>query len=199
MQFQKYPKNIKKIHSDLMDKVILTPHFFDEYKKKLEVKHGRYCVQFLRFNKKNHKNLLVSWKKSVLQNCTMKAVGGNFADQKYLENFKSIDPTTVLENIDKDLFGGPWNMNSIDLARTEIFHFSGLKFIGEKKFKIFDWSYLVFNKKIKNIYKKYINNFYESLLILKKFGFVYEDFKLETSIIEKIKFMITKKNIMISK
>ena len=60
-------------------------------------------------------------------------------------------------------------------------------------------SYLVFNMKIKNIYKKYINNFYESLLILKKFGFVYEDFKLETSIIEKIKFMITKKNIMISK
>jgi hypothetical protein len=199
MQFQKYPKNIKKIHTDLIDKVILTPHFFDEYKKKLEVKYGRYCVQFLRFNKKYHKNLLVYWKKSVLKNCTMKAVDGNFADQKYLENFKIINPATVLENTDKDLFGGPWNMNSIDLTRTEIFHFSGLKFIGEKKFKIFDWSYLVFNMKIKKIYKKYINNFYESLLILKKFGFVYEDFKFETSIIEKIKFMITKKNIMVSK
>lgn len=199
MQFQKYPKNIKKIHTDLIDKVILTPHFFDEYKKKLEVKHGRYCVQFLRFNKKYHKNLLVYWKKSVLKNCTMKAVDGNFADQKYLENFKIIYPATVLENTDKDLFGGPWNMNSIDLARTEIFHFSGLKFIEKKKFKIFDWSYLINNKNIKNIYKNYIINFHRKLLILEKKGFEINQFELKLSLLDKIRSFIIRRNIMVLK
>lgn len=191
-QFQKYPVNIKKLHEINIDKVILTPHFFENTKRNLESKHGKYCVQFLCFKKSQHELLLQYWKNSVLERCSAVPIDGYFGDQKYIENFKSILSDKVIENIDKDLFGGPWNMNSINAARLEVFHFHGTRYIGEKKFKLFDWSYQILETSITEIYFQFITDIYEKILDLEKNGFKQSDFMAAHPAKERLKSLISR-------
>lgn len=186
-KFQKDPLNIKKLLEINFDKVILTPHFFEKTKRNLESIHGKYCVQFLCFKKFHHEPLLEYWKNSVLERCSAVASNGYFGDQKYIENFKSILVDKVIENTDRDLFGGPWNMNSINLARLEVFHFHGTRYVGDKKFKLFDWSYKILTNQISDIYNQFIIEIYSKIIELEKYGFSDKDFIAAYPAKEKLK------------
>lgn len=169
-EFTKFPNKIFKTLTEHPNRVILTPHYFDYYKRRLSTKHGQFCVQFMNFQQNNHQPILEYWKDSVISKCSSKAIDGYYGDQKYIEQFLELFNNLIFINEDKNLFGGPWNANSISFDETELFHFHGFRFITNTSFQSYDWSYKIYDPKVTSHYLFYAQKFINAVSQLKEHG-----------------------------
>ncbi len=118
--------------------VLLSPHYFAKHLNHL-MNSGKFNAGLIAFKSdEDSLRVLASWKKSVIQNCSLSKENGNYADQKYLEGFSEIsDKVKIFSNVGVNV--GAWRLskdtevkkigNSIflDTHKVIAFHFHAFR------------------------------------------------------------------------
>lgn len=197
-EFTKFPNEIFKTILEHPNRVMLTPHYFDHYKQRLSGQHGQFCVQFMNFHRNKHQPILEYWKDSVISKCSSSAIDGYYGDQKYVEQFPELFNDLIFVNENENLFGGPWNANSISFTETELFHFHGFRFITDTSFQIYDWSYKIYDSKVASNYFNYAQKFINAVYRLKEHGFDEDMFIRGRTCKERLKAFVSRNTITLN-
>ena len=179
-------------------KVLITEHAYaPEYDKSATC--GKYCVQFIIFDRLNGEHVRDWWEKRCLEWCYDRIEEGKFGDQKYLDKwaFQFTETVHVLQH--KEWILAPWNANRFPYSDAIIWHFQGLR-IERNRIRWFQ-DYTVPQATLKHIYQPYVN---EISAIIKQLNFKLIQGNPESSLIlllRRIRFFFRKimsiKNIVI--
>jgi len=146
--------------------ILITEHGFSPENDQ-SLLYGKFCVQFIIFNRDGTKEVLDTWQKQCLNWCYSRVENGKFGDQKYLDEwpkkFKSI--THVLKN--KHFMLAPWNVFRFCFSDAIFYHFHGLKIISKNK--VFISQYKIPTVVINNIYLPYLRELKEAIKIMAKY------------------------------
>jgi hypothetical protein len=165
------------------DSVIITEHRYSPRYKKVVVKFGKYCVQFVTFKNNPLGNEILNWwRDNCLEWCHARREDGKFGDQKYLDDWpERFEGVHVLQH----LGGGvaPWNVQQYDIFRKDsklfgeimgaesrfeiiFYHFQDLKFYDNGQL---DFGGYNLSESVKElIYKPYIKHLEEITRALPK-------------------------------
>ena len=129
---------------------------------------GIYCVQFISSSFPNGLDLLHTWSDQCIDSCFDMVKDGKYGDQKYLEDLVCLYPTKI-HILEKEFYAqAPWNAGKFVCGDAVFFHFQGLRI--KKNFQV-DFGYFKIPKFVfLNIYRPYLNNLYNSILILQNIG-----------------------------
>jgi hypothetical protein len=88
---------------------------------------GRYCVQFMTFNRGDSDQISKWWQERCVEWCFARSEDGKFGDQKYLDDWteRFSGFVHVLEN--QGWAMGPWNIQRFPYSSAKLFHFHGLR------------------------------------------------------------------------
>lgn len=139
--FRQNPEPIFSEFEAASKSVLITDHAYaPEYDQ--SASSGKYCVQFMTFVRDGGEAVRKWWEERCVEWCFDRVENGKFGDQKYLDDWPTRfkDDVHVLEN--KDLILAPWNANIKDHVKACIYHFHGLRIIGNRNF-ILHGSYIV--------------------------------------------------------
>ena len=132
--FKNFYSEIENLKTNFSARIV--SHRFKESEKYLE-KYGKFNVGILQFNASNGDKVLDWWAESCIRSTSLIATENSFGDQKYLDHFQNLDPSTIIsENSGENV--APWNLISEDVESSQgcvyiegkeliYFHFSGLK------------------------------------------------------------------------
>jgi hypothetical protein len=113
--------------------VLITEHAFaPEYAH--NIKHGRFCVQFVTFRSTEPaKRILRWWQDRCIEWCYARHEDGKFGDQKYLDQWPELFASDVHVLARTDRTVAPWNVAHFSrvfgTVRPVFYHFHGLKII----------------------------------------------------------------------
>jgi hypothetical protein len=148
MFFFKDPKIVIDKFEASGKSVLLTDHSYDiEYD--LSAYSGKYCVQFITFNRKNGLDVLHWWQNQCVNWCFARFEDNKFGDQKYIEKFEELFPDQIYVAPEDDLFMAPWNARRFHKIDPVAFHFHGLRLMKNKKINLYKEYYIpdiIFNK-----------------------------------------------------
>ena len=178
--FLKDPKAIYEEFDKSGKEVLITEHAFSpEYDQ--SSKFGRYCVQFIVFNRTKSEIVRKWWEDRCIEWCYAKLEDGKFGDQKYLDYFPKKFSLNVHVLSKKEFTLAPWNATRFPYGGGIFYHFHGLRIVSKDIIQIGSYS-LPINLK-KDVYLPYC-----------------KDLKLATKQLESIKFLwkpqVTKVNLI---
>lgn len=138
--------------------ILITKHNFSEEYKRLE-NNGKYCVQFIA-SKASGKDILNEWNAQCLEWCFDRVEKDRFGDQKYLDAWQEKYGSRVFIPKNRNLFQGPWNVDSCDHKEAILYHFHGLRLLNKNKI-LANIYYKISDKKYNFFYKQYLIDFKE--------------------------------------
>jgi hypothetical protein len=148
--------------------VFITEHAFSpEYDQ--SQKSGKYCVQFIIFNKDESREIRNWWQKKCLEWCYDRFEDGKFGDQKYLDQWPIIfqDKIHILTDAGKAL--GPWNAFRFPYSDGVFFHFHGIKLLDN--FKIYCGEYALPPVLVRSVFIPYRDELIYHYKLILKLGF----------------------------
>lgn len=148
--------------------VLITDHgYAPEFD--MSKKSGKYCVQFMTFTRSEGEGVRKWWGDQCIQWCFARYEKGKFGDQKYLDDwpirFQRL--VHVLERLDWTL--APWNGTRFSFDSCIVYHFQGLRVVGEDKIDLGP-TYGLPKALIENIYCPYTTDLLTSIQRMKKHG-----------------------------
>jgi hypothetical protein len=163
--FKEDPKNIIDDFINSNQAILLTDHAY-EYINDNSHKYGKYCVQFIVYDRSKSINIRKWWQKKCIEWCYARVENGKFGDQKYLEELPRLfgDQVHILKN--KELILGPWNVFRFPHGNLIAYHFHGLRLIDGSKVRIGEYPIPV--NVIENIYYPYLIDFKNAINIIVK-------------------------------
>jgi len=170
-------------------KIMITEHAYaPEYDKSATC--GKYCVQFMIFDRLGSEYVRDWWEKKCLEWCYDRIEEGKFGDQKYLDDwsFQFTETVHILQH--KEWIQAPWNAIRFPYSDAIIWHFQGLR-IEKNRIRWFQ-DYTIPKVTLKHIYQPYIN---ELLTIIKQLNFRQIQGEPESSLIlllRRIRFLFRK-------
>jgi hypothetical protein len=131
MWFIKSPTKIFR-EFDLSGKnVLITDHSYGpEYDRSNLT--GKFCVQFLTFERVGGEVVRKHWEKQCLEWCFSRHENGKFGDQKYLDDWPERFADEVHVLADKELILAPWNATRFPYGNALVWHFHGLRIEGNR-------------------------------------------------------------------
>jgi hypothetical protein len=153
---------------------------------------GKYCVQFMTFNRVEGEEVRAWWERSCLEWCYAKFEDGKFGDQKYLEKFPEFFSQKV--HVAKQLaaFMAPWNATRFPLEGATLWHFHGLRIIKLFGFiRIYYGDYFLPETALRGVYRSYVQDFISALKRLQTNG-IQIPIQSSFSWKEKIKYLLSK-------
>jgi hypothetical protein len=122
----KSPKPIFAEFEESGAAVLITKHAYSP-EFDMSLTSGKYCVQFMTFNRRASKPISSWWQDRCVEWCFSRLEEGKFGDQKYLddwtERFKGM--VHVLKNPEWAM--GPWNAQRFPYSSAIFYHFHGLR------------------------------------------------------------------------
>jgi len=147
---------------------------------------GKYCVQFMTFNRKTSESFYNWWAEKCIEWCYSYKEDNKFGDQKYLELWPQNFPDDIHVLEQKELILAPWNAMRFPYSSAIAWHFHGLKILPNNKVLL--WSdYELPIPTIYNIYYKYINELSNSINVLKLQSFSVQPQGNRMTIIESVR------------
>jgi len=168
MWFRKNPLPIFREFEKSGKAVLITDHNYDPHHDQSEIS-GRFCVQFIIFNRNGTDEIRKWWSDRCLEWCYAKAHEGKFGDQKYLDDWPILFPDSIHVLNNQEWLLAPWNANRFPYGNSICWHFHGLR-IGHANFramKAYLGSYFLPKVVINCIYKPYLADMRISIDLLK--------------------------------
>lgn len=141
--------------------VLITEHAFaPEYAD--NIKHGRFCVQFVTFrNSAPALRILADWQQRCVEWCYQRLESGKFGDQGYLDDWPRDHPSDVHVLVRSDRTLAPWNVAHFSrirgLAEPTFFHFHGFKIVSSRRVVLY-FLYRI-GRRNRWIYDRYLSVF----------------------------------------
>jgi hypothetical protein len=157
MYFLRNPKEIYTFFDLSGCSALITSHDFSS-KHDHGDKNGKFCVQFMPFNRNGSAAILEWWGERCLESCSSKAENGVFGDQKYIEEWPGMFPDLVAIYPSIGSFLAPWNMDKYPPKAGYIYHFHSLRILKDKKVALVNADYTVPDDFIKEVYKPYLSD-----------------------------------------
>ena len=181
--FKESPSVIFKEFEDSEKNVLITDHgYAPEYDQ--SVSSGKYCVQFITFEKNGGEEVRKWWEEKCTEWCFDRIEDGRFGDQKYLDDWPDRFSKKVHVLFNKGLTLAPWNACRYPYGNAVFYHFHGLRIISPKKISVGD--YYLPKPLYNNVYLPYFSDLKNALKILKKHGAVFRSQNKRLSIHRKI-------------
>ena len=121
---------------------------------------GKYCVQFVTFQRNGSQEIVARWKSQCLEWCYARHENGRFGDQKYLEEWPLMFPNDVhvLEN--KALVMGPWSATRFPYSESVCWHFHAVRLVITKGVIKSLWmgAYILPQTVKQNVYQPYLHD-----------------------------------------
>lgn len=161
----------EKAHKD----VLITDHGYAPQYRHYADTHGRFCVQFMVFNRnEGGLKIMRHWQAECLEWCYAREEDGKFGDQKYLDAWPSEfrNEVHILERLDKAL--APWNVDWISKSASEnlnpvFFHFHSFRIEGPRAVKLFE-GFRIGSYGMR-LYKAYLDAVKSEIETMKQHGF----------------------------
>lgn len=126
------PNPIFKELENSQKSVLITEHNYAPEYSYLN-KFGRFCVQFMVFNREGSEKVRKWWQERCVEWCYGRLENGKFGDQKYLDDFEKLFPEEVHALQNKHLTLAPWNATILDSSKSVFFHFHGVRLLNKRK------------------------------------------------------------------
>ena len=150
--------------------VLITEHAYAPENDQSAIS-GRYCVQFVTFQRGRGDAVRLWWAERCLEWCYARVENGKFGDQKYLDEWPTRFPGEVHVLRDKSLCQAPWNVTRFPPSEAVFFHFHSLRLLRNQRVQIVDSGYEIPRSTIQSIYQPYLKDFAVSLTKLSQVGF----------------------------
>ena len=112
--------------------VLITEHAYaPEYE--MSEKFGKYCVQFMIFERYGSEEVRAWWESRCLEWCYNRMEDGKFGDQMYLDRFEDLFDGNVHVLQSKEYALAPWNASVFDYRKAVFYHFHSVRFLNDKK------------------------------------------------------------------
>jgi len=108
--------------------VMITEHAYaPEYDQ--SATSGRYCVQFMVFNRHGSETVRRWWEERCIEWCYARLEDGKFGDQKYLDDWPTRFGSAVHVLRQQELLLAPWNATRFPYSPAVAYHFHGLRLL----------------------------------------------------------------------
>jgi hypothetical protein len=166
--FRKSPSPIFKEFEKSGKQVLITEHAYTAELDQSELT-GRYCVQFMTFNRVEGEYIRKWWADKCIEWCYARFENGKFGDQKYLDDWdvRFEKDVHILNNPEWSL--APWNASRFPYSNSIFYHFHGLRLL--KNGNLIIDGYPLPKPVIKYIYKPYVIAFRQNIQKLIQFGY----------------------------
>lgn len=166
--FRKSPAPIFTEFENSKKQVLITEHAYAPELDQSELS-GRYCVQFMIFNRNGGEHIRKWWADKCIEWCYARFEDGKFGDQKYLDDWdvRFEKDVHILNNPEWSL--APWNASRFPYSSSIFYHFHGLRLL--KNGNLITDGYPLPKPLITNIYKLYIMSFRQSIKELTNIGY----------------------------
>jgi len=112
--------------------VLITEHAYaPEYE--MSGKFGKYCVQFMIFERYGSEEVRAWWESRCLEWCYNRLEDGKFGDQMYLDRFEDLFDGNVHVLQTKEYALAPWNASVFDYRKAVFYHFHSVRLLNDKK------------------------------------------------------------------
>ena len=112
--------------------VLITDHAYDAQYDQSSTS-GKYCVQFMIFERGRSAEVLDWWQQRCLEWCYARVEDGKFGDQKYLDDWPVRFGASVHVLHQIDAFLAPWNARRFPYSAGICWHFHGLRILPNSK------------------------------------------------------------------
>jgi hypothetical protein len=195
--FLKDPKEIFQEFEKSYKNILITSHSYNA-KYDQTNKSGRFCVQFIIFNKYKSQYIRDWWKSKCIEWCFDYYEDGKLGDQKYLDSWPNLfcDDVHILEQ--KNFALAPWNCQVYPYGEAVFFHFQGLRISSKTTISIglYEFPQVV----IENLYLPYFRDLKSCIELMceNNFRFIVQAdritiFKKIKNILYLMKYFITEK------
>lgn len=157
--FRKTPLPIFREYDQSGKHVLITEHSYaPEYDSSST--SGRFCVQFVTFDRAGGEPVRKTWEKQCLDWCYARYEDGKFGDQLYLDEWPDRFANDVHILQDKELILAPWNATRFPYGRAICWHFHGLRLVGEggRANAVDCGEYPIPAPALKFVYKEYVRD-----------------------------------------
>jgi hypothetical protein len=133
---------------------------------------GRFCVQFITFQRYASEPVRVWWQDRCLEWCFARQEDGKFGDQKYLDEWPNIfaDLVHVLQHPEWTL--APWNASRFPYSNAKFYHFHALRIIDSQCVDLCTVPYEFSEPVLWHVYQPYLKTLSSSIQTLANIGFV---------------------------
>lgn len=149
--------------------VFITEHAYDARYDQTETS-GRFCVQYMIFNREGSQAVLESWQRQCLEWCFATQEAGRFGDQMYLDDWPSDFPGQVIVSGNPAWFVAPWNAARFGYGDAILYHFHGLRLLTRDRLQLTTYYFLP-DELLRRVYVPYREDFREALNVIRQNGF----------------------------
>jgi hypothetical protein len=149
--------------------VFITEHAYDARYDQTETS-GRFCVQYIIFNREGSQPVLETWQRQCLDWCFAVQKAGRFGDQMYLDDWPTDFPDQVSVSRNPSWFVAPWNAARFGYGNAILYHFHGLKLLTRDRLELTTYYFLP-DEVLHRVYAPYIEDFREALTVIRASGF----------------------------
>jgi hypothetical protein len=149
--------------------VLITEHAYDARYDQTDTS-GRFCVQFIIFNRARSQTILDSWQEQCLEWCFALQEPGRFGDQMYLDSWPTRFPRDVVVARNPAWFLAPWNAARFGYGDAILYHFHGLKLLTKDRLQLTTYYFLP-DELMRRVYEPYRQDFRQSLRVVREAGF----------------------------
>lgn len=148
--------------------VLITDHAYaPEYDQSHRT--GRYCVQFVTFDRDQGEPVRHWWAQRCLEWCHARAEPGRFGDQKYLDVWPTEFAGVVHVARRLDAIQAPWNAKRFPPSAAVAYHFHGLRLMRHGRVLITD-HYDIPRSTYEVIYRPYLEELTDAIALLRAHG-----------------------------
>lgn len=167
MWFRGNPKQIFDAFDSSGRSVLITEHGYAPNYDQSETA-GKYCVQFLTFQRGGSDKILARWQKQCLEWCYARHENGKFGDQKYLEDWPIYFPNEVYVLQNKALVMGPWSATRFPYSESVCWHFHAARLVIKKGVIKSMWTgaYMLPKPAKTHVYRPYLTDLRAATLLL---------------------------------
>ena len=130
---------------------------------------GRYCVQFMTFDRDRGEPVRGWWAERCLEWCYARFEDGKFGDQKYLDDWPERFGSQVHVLRDSGLMLAPWNATRFPYSESVVYHFHGLRLVDGGRVDIGP-SYPLPQPLLRHVYEPYLDDLRAAMSLLREAG-----------------------------
>lgn len=149
--------------------VLITEHAYDPRYDQTDTS-GRFCVQYIIFNRDGSQPVLESWQRQCLDWCFAAQEPGRFGDQMYLDDWPADFPGQVVVARNPAWFFAPWNAARFGYGDAILYHFHGLKLLTRDRLQLTTYYFLP-DEVLRRVYGPYSEDFRDALKTIRESGF----------------------------
>ena len=149
--------------------VFITEHAYEARYDQTDTS-GRFCVQYIIFNREGSQPVLESWQRQCLDWCFAAQEAGRFGDQMYLDDWPTDFPGQVVVARNPAWFIAPWNAARFGYGDAILYHFHGLKLLTRDRLQLTTY-YSLPDEILRRVYGPYREDFRQALQTIRESGF----------------------------